>query len=288
MIILGYLTVAFFLAALWFLALENQRLHREILFKTQKLETTIQELKAAQLRLLESGKTSALASLSAGILHQLSQPITAIHGFVRFMKKEMKPDNVFYKPVMLMEEQSTYIRNMLENLMELVRHRKIQKDAVDVNMVLSKAMNLLSDELRIRRVGWDMHLDEKVPEVFADALHLQQVFMNLVVNAIEALSENSPGKTKTLVVSTHWDILASQVAVCFKNNGPEISPEAQRKIFDPFFSTKEKGSGVGLALCHDLIVEHGGKIEVASSQEETIFSIYLPCLVKKDDKKGEL
>jgi signal transduction histidine kinase len=281
LMVLAYLSVFCMLLALWWLALENQRLSQEIHQKTQKLEATIKELKAAQIRLLESGKTSALASLSAGILHQLSQPITAIHGFVRFMKKEMKPDNMFYKPVMVMEEQSTYIRNMLENLMELVRHRKIQKDAVDVNAVLSKALNLLTDELRIRRIGWDLHLDEKVPQVFADALHLQQVFMNLVVNAMEALSETPTGLTRTLVVSTHWDIFASQVVIRFKNNGPEINPEALKKIFDPFFSTKEKGSGVGLALCHDLIAEHGGKIEVTSQEDETVFNIYLPCLKKE-------
>jgi signal transduction histidine kinase len=279
-LILGYVCVGLLLTALWILALENHRLRLEITQKTQKLESTIQELKAAQIRLLESGKTSALASLSAGILHQLSQPITAIHGFVRFMKKEMKPDNVFYKPVMVMEEQSTYIRNMLENLMELVRHRKIQKDAVDVNAVLTKAVNLLSDELRIRRIGWDINLDDKLPEVFADALHLQQVFMNLIVNAIEALGEKPAGMTRTLTILTHWDIFGSQVQISFKNNGPEINPEAQLRIFDPFFSTKEKGSGVGLALCHDLIVEHGGKISVKSNEEETVFTIYLPCLVK--------
>ena len=279
MIILISLSSALVLAVIY-LAFENRRLHQEILQKTKKLEATIKELKTAQIRLLESGKTSALASLSAGILHQLSQPITAIHGFLRFMKKEMKSEDVFYKPVMMMDEQSTYIRNMLENLMELVRHRKIQKDAVDVNAVISKAMNLLSDELRIRRIGWDLHLDQQIPEVFADALHLQQVFMNLTVNAMEALSEKAPKETRTLDVSTQWDKINNQTRVCFKDNGPGISPEAIAKVFDPFFSTKEKGSGVGLALCHDLITEHGGKIEVTSNAEGTVFSISLPCLVK--------
>jgi signal transduction histidine kinase len=279
MIILFSLSFALLLAVIY-LIIENRRLHQENLQKTQKLEVTIKELKAAQIKLLESGKTSALASLSAGILHQLSQPITAIHGFVRFMKKEMKPEDVFYKPVMMMDEQSTYIRDMLENLMELVRHRKIQKDAVDVNVVLSKAMSLLSDELRIRRIGWDIHLDKELPEVFADALHLQQVFMNLTVNAMEALSEKPAGVTRTLDVSTQWDKLHSQSVMCFKDNGPGISPEAKERIFDPFFSTKVKGSGVGLALCHDLIVEHGGKIEVQSTPEGTVFTIFLPCLVK--------
>ncbi len=279
MIILISLSVALSLTVVY-LMMVNRQLYQENLHKTHKLEDTIKELKAAQIKLLESGKTSALASLSAGILHQISQPITAIHGFVRFMKKEMKPNDVFYKPVMLMDEQSTYIRDMLENLMELVRHRKIQKDAVDINVVLTKAMNLLSDELRIRRIGWDMHLDSEMPEVFADALHLQQVFMNLTVNAMEALSEKPAGTTRTIDVFTQWDQIRAKNIIRFKDNGPGIDPQAKEKVFDPFFSTKEKGSGVGLALCHDLIVEHGGTIEVDSSKEGTVFSIYLPCLVK--------
>lgn len=260
------------------LLFENRRLHQENLQATHKLEAAIHELKAAQIRLMESGKTSALAALSAGILHQISQPITAIHGFVRFMKKEMKPDDVFYKPVSIMEEQSTYMREMLENLMELVRHRKIQKDAVDVNVVITKALNLLSDELRIRRIGWDLNLDQHIPQVFADAVHLQQVFMNLAVNAMEALIEKPAGEIRVLEISTQWDILKEQAVISFKDNGEGIAPDVQARIFDPFFSTKEKGSGIGLALCYDLINEHGGQIKVESNHEGTIFTIYLPCL----------
>lgn len=279
MLFLVLLNIVLVVLIIW-LFRQNRRLRDDIQQKTKALEATIKDLRAAQLKLLESGKTSALASLSAGILHQISQPITAIHGFIRFMKKEMKTDDVFYRPVMLMDEQSTYIRNMLENLMELVRHRKIQKDAVDVNAVLTKSMNLLGDELRIRRIGWDLYLDKDLPEVLADALHLQQVFMNLTVNAMEALSEQPAGQTRTLEISTYWNKESNQSIISFKDNGPGIAPQAKEKVFDPFFSTKEKGSGVGLALCHDLIVEHGGRMDVASSPEGTIFHIYLPCLIK--------
>ncbi len=268
----------FFLIIIFRLVVENRQLRQEIHHQTQKLEVTIKELKTAQIRLMESGKTSALAALSAGILHQISQPITAIHGFVRFMKKEMKPEDVFYKPVSIMEEQSTYMREMLENLMELVRHRKIQKDAVDVNVVLNKALNLLSDELRIRRIGWDIKLDPHIPQVFADAVHLQQVFMNLAVNAMEALIEKPAGEIRVLEVSSHWDIMQESAIIRFKDNGPGMAPDVQSKIFDPFFSTKEKGSGIGLALCYDLINEHGGHIKVESNEEGTTFTIDLPCL----------
>ena len=236
------------------------------------------KLKTAQVRIMESGRKSAVAALSAGILHQVSQPITAIHGFVRFMKKEMSKDDILYKPVALMDEQATYLKGMLENLMDLVRHRVIRKEPVDLNAVVEKSMNLLGDELRMRRIGWDMVLDRNLPPVHADAIHLQQVFMNLAINAKDALSTKATGQPRTLDVSTQWDRDKGRAVVCFKNNGPAISIEAQERIFDPFFTTKDSGTGIGLALCCDLVAEHNGTIDVSSNEETTIFTIALPCL----------
>jgi len=285
-----YITIDIFLVAVlaWFF-IQYIRLNHALKQKNVQLEATIMELKAAQVKLMDSGKKGAVAALSAGLLHQISQPITAIHGFVRFMKKEMDINSPFYKPVCVMDEQSFYIKDMLANLMELIRHRKIQKTQTNINTVIHKSINLLLDELRIRRVGWDLQLDEQIPFIFGDALHLQQVFMNLVVNAMEALSEMPHGAMRTLMVSSKYDIEHHQAVIIFKDNGPGIANEHQTKIFDPFFSTKTQGSGIGLALCQDLINEHGGSISVDSNHEGTIFTIKLPCF--QSDKirtEGEL
>jgi len=270
----------------WFF-IQNIRLNFALKQKNAQLETTIKELKAAQVKLMDSGKKGAVAALSAGLLHQISQPITAIHGFVRFMKKEMDINSPFYKPVCVMDEQSFYIKDMLSNLMELIRHRDIQKTNTNINAVIYKSLNLLLDELRIRRVGWDMQLDDDVPFIYGDALHLQQVFMNLVVNAMEALSEIPHGAPRTLLVTSKFDAENYQAVIIFKDNGPGIAYEHQARIFDPFFSTKPQGSGIGLALCHDLVNEHGGNISVQSSSEGTIFTIKLPC-VRLDKIRQEI
>lgn len=261
----------------WFF-IQNGRLNGALKEKNRQLETAIAELKATQVKLMESGKKGAVAALSAGLLHQISQPITAIHGFVRFMKKEMDINSPFYKPVCVMDEQSFYIKDMLANLMELIHHRKIQKTETDINAVIHKSMNLLSDELRIRRIGWDMQLFEKIPPISGDALHLQQVFMNLVVNAMEALSELPHGRTRTLLVISRFDFEQHQAVILFKDNGPGIADEDRARIFDPFFSTKPHGSGIGLALCRDLVNEHGGTIGVDSNHDGTVFTVKLPCL----------
>jgi signal transduction histidine kinase len=275
------------LAVLVWFYVQNIRLNQALKEKNLKLEAAIKELKEAQVRLMETGKKGAVAALSAGLLHQISQPITAIHGFVRFMKKEMDVNSPFYKPVCVMDEQSFYIKDMLANLMELIRHRKIQKTQINVNAVIYKAINLLLDELRIRRIGWDIQLDDQMPAIFGDALHLQQVFMNLVVNAMEALSEMPHGALRTLLVSSKYDTENHQVIILFKDNGPGIARENQAKIFDPFFSTKSQGSGIGLALCHDLVNEHGGSIDVQSNEKGTVFTVKLPC-VRLDKIRQEI
>jgi len=275
------------LAVLAWFFIQNIRLKGALKEKNSQLEDAVMKLKAAQVKLMDSSKKGALAALSAGLLHQISQPITAIHGFVRFMKKEMDINSPFYKPVCVMDEQSFYIKNMLANLMELIRHQKTQKTQTNINTVIHKSMNLLLDELRIRRIGWDLQLDDCVPFIFGDALHLQQVFMNLVVNAMEALSEMPHGAPRALLVSSKYDMENHQAVIIFKDNGPGIANEYQANIFDPFFSTKPQGSGIGLALCHDLIHEHGGSINVESNHDGTIFTVKLPC-VRLDKIKGEL
>jgi len=273
-----FIVIDFFLIAIlaWFF-IQNSRLNHALKEKNKQLESAISELKAAQVKLMDSGRQGAVAALSAGLLHQISQPITAIHGFVRFMKKEMDINSPFYKPVCVMDEQSFYIKDMLANLMELIRHRKIQKTQIDINSVLHKSVNLLLDELRIRRIGWDIQLDDKAPVISADALHLQQVFMNLIVNAMEALSEMPHGSPRTLLISSKYDSEINQTVIAFRDNGPGINHEHQAKIFDPFFSTKAQGSGIGLALCQDLVHEHGGTIKVDSNDEGTVFIVKLPC-----------
>jgi len=238
-----------------------------------------QELESIRRRLFEMGKLTAMASLNAGILHQLSQPITAIHGFLKFMKKEMKETDKFYRPVVLMEEQSVFLKEMLEDLMSLIRHKEVKKEKMNVNDALRRSSKLLTDELRIRRIEWDLSLQDNLPLVYADNIQLQQVFMNIMVNAMEALSALPKGEKKLLKVSSKFDALARRVIILFEDSGPGIPLPAQREIFHPFYSTKTQGVGIGLAICRDIIVDHSGEITVESEEKKgTTFTIRLPAV----------
>jgi len=250
--------------------------------KAAEMSQIVEELRRMQIKLMESGKISAVASLSAGILHQVSQPITAIHGFARFMKKEMDSKNAFYKPACLIEEQSEYLKQMLGDLMELVRHREIIKTDIDVNDIMYRAVNLLKDELRIQRVNWDLDLYEHLPKVFADGIHIQQIFMNIIINAMQAMNELPRGSDKFLSIVTGFDKTSQMIEISIADTGPGISLVDQERIFEPFYSSKTKGAGIGLALVKDLIAEHNGKILVESHPKKGArFIIKLPALETK-------
>jgi len=255
----------------------SHSLENEVRRKTREITRVLEELKATQFKLLETGKTSALASLSAGILHQISQPITAIHGFAKFIRKEMSGKEEFYKPVCHIEEQSVYLKEMLEDLMNLIRHREIKKSNVNVNDSVKRAMHLLNDELRIRRVTWDMNLGIDLPPVYADSIHLQQIFMNIIVNSAQALSSLPKGKERYIKITSSYDSELGDNVIVFTDTGIGLTSQEKEAIFEPFFSTKAKGTGIGLALCKDLIAEHEGNIYVDSQKNKgTKFTIRLP------------
>ncbi len=283
---LGYLAIFCFILSLTYSIIRyhnliveqhSEELEHQIEEKTKELSQVLQQLRTTQIRLYETGKVSALASLSAGILHQISQPVTAIHGLVKFIKKEMNPAEPFYKGIVLMDEQSQYLKEMLEDLMDLVRHREIKKENISVNDCIKRATNLMTDELRIRRIEWDTVLAENLPIVYADPIHLQQIFMNIIVNGMEALVSLPKGSRRCLNIISQFESMENKVILRFEDNGPGISDDIKGEIFEPFFSTKTKGSGIGLALCKDLIAEHNGQIEIKNNPTGgAVFVIKLP------------
>ncbi|MBF0385922.1 MAG: hypothetical protein HQL27_08640, partial [Candidatus Omnitrophica bacterium] len=236
-------------------------------------------LRRTQAALIEGGRASALAGLSSGILHQISQPLTVIYGFVRYMKEEIKEGDKFYKPVSMMETQAVELKKKLDNLTELVSHRKIVKTPVDVNEVIKQAMGLVTDEFKKRRIKWLAELNTDVPKVNADGVLLQQAFMILAINSAESLEGRSEEAIRYFEVQTAFDKDQNEVTVSFSDNGPGINEKDKKSIFTPFFTTKKNSLGIGLALCKNLAEEHSGNISFHSEKgAETVFTVRLPAL----------
>ncbi|MDP8266270.1 MAG: ATP-binding protein [Candidatus Aceula meridiana] len=226
------------------------------------------KVKKARLKLADMGKASIFASLSAGILHQMCQPITAVHGLAKFMHNSMKQDDPYFKSVDLILEQSSYMKEMLNDLMDLVRHKEIRKENINMNICVERALRLLKDEFRIKRINWDFFAGENLPDVFVDSIHLEETFMNISVNAIEALGVLDRGEKRYLKISTVYEPDENKVSAYFENTGPTFSESQKEHIFEPFFTSRSAGSGIGLALCKDLMTEHGGDVYVENIEKE--------------------
>ena len=225
------------------------------------------KVQKARLKLADMGKASIFASLSAGILHQMCQPITAVHGLAKFMHNSMKKDNPYFKSVDLIVEQSSYMKEMLNDLMDLVRHKEVKRENININICVERALRLLKDEFRIKRINWDFSPGEDLPDVFADSIHLQETFMNIAVNAIETLGTLPRGEKRYFKIATAYEPLERRVSACLENTGPALSEEQKEHIFEPFFTNRSTGAGIGLALCKDLITEHGGDVFVENVKD---------------------
>ena len=251
----------------------------EIREKEQQITIAQQYIKNAKLRLVDAGKATIFASLSAGILHQICQPITAVHGLVKFIKKEMKDTDPYYKSIDLIHEQSTYIKEMLNDLMDLMRHKETSKENIDINVCVERSLRLLKDEFRIKRIEWDFIAGEHLLSVYADAIQLQQIFMNIMVNAIQILGRMPRTERRYIQIVTKYDAKIDRIVVSIENTGPGLSNEEKHSIFEPFVSGGD-GAGLGLALCKDLIDDHGGDILVENLDDEACqgvrFIIRLP------------
>jgi len=182
----------------------------------KKLNKNFKEL---NLKFFEKERVAFLTHLTPGILHQISQPITAIHGFARFMKKEITPDNPFFTPVTLMEEQSQYLKQMLENLTRVVDHREAAKENVNVNELIEESLKFVKDELKIRRIRLDIELTPGIPFICADRICLQQTFLNLIVNAMQVLSALQVQPEGILKIASSFNSPAREIEVSLAGQG---------------------------------------------------------------------
>lgn len=234
------------------------------------------ELQEAQKSLSENGQLTMMANLSAGMLHQISQPVTAIYGLVRYLKKEIAADSAYYESIKVIDQQAGYLREILENLTKIYKHKEVFKADVNLNQIVEKSLHLLSDELRIAHIECHLQLTEKPAVIYADAIHIQQVFMNIIINAIQALKMFPMLKKRSLYIYSKVDLSLNEAAVSFKNNGPKISVEQLERIFEPFYSTKRQGGGIGLALCRKLVEAYEGQIVAHTNDGLTEFEITFP------------
>ncbi len=233
--------------------------------KVQLYEETCrayEDLRRTQEQLLQSEKMSAVGQLISGVAHELNNPLTAILGYAQLLEGAgLDPRSADYVRKLFKQAQRTH--RVVQNLLSFARQRKPQKQEVDLRKVLEESLTLREYDLKVNNVSLEREIPDDLPSVVADPHQLEQVFLNVINNALDAMVESSgSGVLKVRVFKKD-----AYVCVEFDDSGPGIKDPS--RIFDPFYTTKSvgKGTGLGLSICYGIVKEHGGEI-VARNRDE--------------------
>jgi signal transduction histidine kinase/CheY-like chemotaxis protein len=248
-------------------AIENARLFQE-------LKDSYQDLQATQQRLLQSEKLAAVGQLISGIAHELNNPLTGVLGWSQYLLGQHLPNSV-RTHVATINEQAQRATRIVENLLTFSRQHKPEKTSVSLNDVVEKTLALRAYELRVNNIQVHSALSPKLGPIHADPHQIQQVILNLIINAEQSiLGANRGGNLSIETRVAPFSHNASPdsppaegVLLTVSDDGPGIEPELLKKIFDPFFTTKPvgQGTGLGLSISYGIIEEHGGRIWAASA-----------------------
>ncbi len=223
-------------------------------------------------QLLEREKLSSIGLLAAGVAHEVNTPLAGISSYAQMLLQQINDDDPKHKLLEKIHIQTLRASGIVNNLLNFSRTGDAQFREVDLNLVLDDTLQLLEPQLRSTKIEIVRHYGQSLPAAYGNASKLQQVFMNLILNARDAM----PGGGRLTITTRPVD---TSLVVDFRDTGIGIAPENIARIYDPFFTTKEvgQGTGLGLALSYGIIQEHGGRIFVESRPAEGAhFTIKLP------------
>ncbi|MCU1297923.1 MAG: signal transduction histidine kinase, nitrogen specific, NtrB, partial [Acidobacteriaceae bacterium] len=227
-----------------------------------------------QAKLVHAEKMAAVGQLVSGVAHEVNNPLTAILGFADLLMENHDVPESARKDLRVILQEAQRTKQIVQNLLSFARQMPPQRKPVQLNAVLRRTLQLRAYDFHSRGVDVIEHLDQDLPYVIGDAHQLQQVFLNIVNNAYDAVRATvSPARIEITTVKQD-----SFVEISFRDNGHGISfPE---RIFDPFFTTKEvgEGTGLGLSICYGIVREHGGEILCRNNEdgEGATFIVRLP------------
>ncbi|MFH1292649.1 MAG: response regulator [Pseudomonadota bacterium] len=262
----------------------------------RRIEERSKELNQTQAQLFQTSKLATLGEMSAGLAHEMNQPLGGISLVSKYMRKLMERDKLTKEEIDSglgdIEASVKRMAKIIQHIRTFARQEALKFSKVDVNETIDSALGLLGEQLRLHEIEVVVDLCRTLPEIVGEPFQLEQVWINLISNARDALDEKekeiseagSQGMNykKRLSISTLHDPESEMpsVEVCFTDNGIGLKEESIGRIFEPFFTTKEvgKGMGLGLSICHGIIETHKGELFIESETGEgaTTARIILP------------
>jgi two-component system, NtrC family, sensor kinase len=239
-----------------------------------ELERAMQQVRTTQEQLIQSEKLSAVGQFVAGVAHELNNPLTAVVGFSELLQS-MPVDEKIRGHLDRIAKSAHRCHKIVHSLLSFARQHTPERKLVNLSVVIEEVLEIMAYDLRTSNVTVVREFAPELPQVMADAHQLQQVLVNILGNARQAM-ESFQREGRVVIRTREED---NRVLIEFQDNGPGIKPEHLARIFDPFFTTKPvgKGTGLGLSLCYGIIQEHGGRIFARSEPGEgAVFVIELP------------
>ena len=259
---------------------EEERITRRL---EEMVEERTRQLRETHQQLLHQDKMASLGKLAASVVHEINNPIAGILNLIMLIRRINDEGEVaeaerelFTQYLTLTETETRRISRIVSNLLAFSRQSKLELKQIDVNRLIETTLFLNANLLKIKGVKVHRDLNGDLPPILGSEDQLEQVFMNLISNAAEAIEGAGGGD---LTVSTRHRLAENAVRLTFSDTGVGIPEENVQRLFEPFFTTKKKGKGVGLGLsvAYGIVQEHGGNIEVASEVGKgTTFTIDLP------------
>jgi C4-dicarboxylate-specific signal transduction histidine kinase len=244
---------------------------------TQEIERREQELRDKQEQLVQAGKLATLGELTTGVAHELNNPLNNIGLYVGNVIDRVRLGKLDASIVTDLEKAMGQVRkatDIITHLRTFGRAAPVSVETVDIDEVIERSLSLVQEQLKLRGIEVELELCPDELVLHANPIQLEQVFINLLTNARDAL-ENARTKRISITTKREGDLIRITVS----DTGPGISPEIEARVFDPFFTTKEVGSGTGLGLSitYSIVKEHAGEISVSSPPGRgATFEIELP------------
>src|SRR4051812_27861639 len=221
----------------------------------------VTEQQALETQLVQSEKLAAVGQLVSGVAHELNNPLTSIAGLSEFLLEQKELGKKDRGHLQVIQEQAERAGRIVRNLLTFARKGTGERAPVDINDVIRRTLSLTAYDMKLKDITVTRELSGALPAVLGDLNGLQQVVLNLVTNAAQAVAENPRERSREIIVSTWFD---GQVHLRVADSGPGIPEDVVQSVFTPFFTTKEpgKGTGLGLSITYSIVESHGGHITI--------------------------
>jgi signal transduction histidine kinase len=252
----------------------NDELQGQVEVATSELRATSANLICTQQRLAYSERMAAIGQVTASLAHEIGTPLNAVAGHLHLLGRNHLEESDTQRRLKIINAQLGAIVQTVKSLLERTHRRAITFELADINEVVRELVQLIGPMVESRNISLSISLDSNLPLVLADRESLHQVFLNLVNNSCDAMPNGGQ-----LEIATRNLYQEKQIEIMFSDSGMGIAEHVVEHLFEPMFTTKQSGTGLGLVIARDIIAEHRGRIELVSGSSGAVFLLALPAAV---------